>query len=162
MEVTLIAQLNLLIFQWPVDIKIMSNIRVLKSTAKERRQVSNKLPIYWVKDSTALQSLTFFKKRTSVSLSVRTVSVPVNSPGFCHRKVKINFCVKKNCGFFLFEHHKIFGSWYAKKGTHRHRETLTRGIHGVLLRRWCCSNVFVIDGCGIKQWSVWKYTADLL
>lgn len=26
-----------------------------------------------------------FKKRTSVSLSERAVSVPVNSPGFCHR-----------------------------------------------------------------------------
>lgn len=45
-EVTLFSQLNLLIFQWPVDMKIMSNMRVLKSTAKERRQVSNKLPIY--------------------------------------------------------------------------------------------------------------------
>lgn len=137
-----------------------------KAQPRNKDKWTTNCQFYWVRHSTALQPLTFLKKKnkkeTSVLLSVRSLNVPVNIPGFCHRKVKINFCVRENCGFFFFKHHKVFGSRYAEEGTHRHRETLTTGINSVLLHRWCSCNAFVIDGCGIKQRSISKYTADLL
>lgn len=108
-------------------------------------------PIYWGKEFNQSQSLIFYEKEngTSGSLSELTASVPVNSPS-------------TSSGFFFFKHHKVSTSRYAEEGTRCHWQTLTRGIHGALLRWWHCSNVFVMDGRGIKQRSLWKCTADLL
>lgn len=114
--------------------------------------MNDNLAIYWVKDSTVLQSLTFCSK--SALLLGKTVFQRILHISVTEGWKLISV---KNCGCFFFEH---------EVDTLRREPTTTDKLWQqefmVCFYANDVCNVFVIDVCGIKQWFIWKYTGDLL